>query len=137
MNGSQRFVADTNVLISFILRPSSTPGQAVTTVLERGLMVFSDVTFAEFSDVLKRPKFDPYVPRQPREAVLRLLGDAALHVAPTEYIRACSDPHDDHILEAAVAGGADLILTGDRALLALDPFRDIEILTPAAYLRRA
>lgn len=136
MNGSQRFVADTNVLVSFILRPNSTPGHAVTRALDRSLIVFSDVTFAELSTVLKRPKFDPYVLWQRRQSVLRLLADAALHVAPTEHIRACSDPRDDQILEAAVAGGADLILTGDRALRALHPFRDIQILTAAEYLRR-
>jgi predicted nucleic acid-binding protein len=34
-----------------------------------------------------------------------------------------------------VAGAAKLILSGDNALLALNPFRDIAILTPAEYLR--
>ena len=35
---------------------------------------------------------------------------------PNEAIQACSDPRDDRILEAAVAGGAKLILSGDKAL---------------------
>jgi uncharacterized protein len=74
------------------------------------------------------------VSRRQRRAALRLLRDAALHVDTREVIQACSDPRDDRILEAAVAGGAKLILSGDKALLALNPFRGITIQTPAEYL---
>ena len=136
MSASDRFVADTNVLVSFILRPNSTPGRAVTSALADLLMVFSHETFAELGDVLGRPKFDRYVSRRQRRAVLQVLGSATLHVEPVEPIRACSDPRDDRILEAAIAGGAKLILTGDKALLALNPFREIAIVTAAEYLRR-
>jgi putative PIN family toxin of toxin-antitoxin system len=135
MTASDRFVADTNVLVSFVLRPNSTPGRAVTTALLDHLMVFSETTYSELDQVLMRSKFDRYVSRRQRKTVLRLLRDAALQVDPSEAIQACSDPHDDRILEAAVAGRASLILSGDKALLALHPFRGIAILTPAEYLR--
>jgi hypothetical protein len=39
-------------------------------------------------------------------------------------------------LEAAVNGRADVLITGDKDLLALRPFSGIEILTPAEYLTR-
>jgi len=51
-------------------------------------------------------------------------------------IRACRDPRDDKFLELAVNGEADLIVTGDQDLLALHPFRDVPIITPAAYVGR-
>lgn len=57
-------------------------------------------------------------------------------VEPREQIRVCADPDDDRFLEAAVAANADVIVTGDRQLLALNPFRSIGIITPADYLRR-
>jgi putative PIN family toxin of toxin-antitoxin system len=136
MTASDRFVADTNVLVSFVLRPNSTPGRAVTMALLDHLMVFSETTYAELEQVLMRSKFDRYVSRRQRRAALRLLREAALHVDSGEPIQACSDPRDDRILEAAVAGGAQLILSGDKALLALNPFRDIAILTAAEYLRQ-
>lgn len=46
----------------------------------------------------------------------------------------CRDPRDDFILECAAAGGADIIVTGDKDLLSLHPYGDIEILTPRQYL---
>jgi putative PIN family toxin of toxin-antitoxin system len=52
-------------------------------------------------------------------------------------IHACRDPRDDKFLEVAVHGHADLIVTGDADLLALNPFQGIAILTPAEYLERA
>lgn len=44
------------------------------------------------------------------------------------------DLDDDHVLAAAVAGGADYIVTGDPDLLDLQLYRGITILTPAAFL---
>jgi hypothetical protein len=64
MTASDRFVADTNVLVSFVLRSNSTPGRAVTTALLDHLMVFSATTYAELDQVLMRSKFDRYVSRR-------------------------------------------------------------------------
>jgi uncharacterized protein len=62
---------------------------------------------------------------------------AAEMVAITERIVACRDPKDDKFLELAVNGHADLIVTGDADLLALNPFREISIVTPAAFVQAA
>ena len=53
----------------------------------------------------------------------------------TDRITGCRDPKDDKFLELAVNGHADLIVTGDRDLLALNPFRGIPIVTPAAFVQ--
>lgn len=50
-------------------------------------------------------------------------------------IRACRDPNDDKFLEVAVNGEADLIVSSDQDLLALHPFMDVPILSPADYLK--
>jgi predicted nucleic acid-binding protein len=45
------------------------------------------------------------------------------------------DPKDDKFLELAVNGHADMIVSGDSDLLALNPFRDIPIVPPAIFIR--
>jgi len=60
---------------------------------------------------------------------------AAELVAITERIAACRDPTDDKFHELAVNGHADLIVSGDGDLLALNPFRQIPIVTPAAFVQ--
>ena len=58
-------------------------------------------------------------------------------VEVVQQVRACRDPDDDKFLEAALAGRADLIITGDADLLVLHPFRQVAILSPTAYLDRS
>jgi putative PIN family toxin of toxin-antitoxin system len=109
----------------------------VRDVLECGELLVSDATLAELEEVLRRPKFDRYVSRALRERFLTTLPEFATHVAIVERIDACRDPHDDKILEAAINGRADFLVTGDRALLAMTTFRSVAIVSPTDYLRIA
>ncbi len=46
----------------------------------------------------------------------------------------CRDPNDDFILECALIGDADLIVTGDKDLLSIGVYKAIRIVTPGEYL---
>jgi len=132
-----RIVVDSNALISRLLLPGSTPGRAVRKAVDAGQLLISEATLEELAEVLSRPKFDRYISIQDRQEFIRLLGRVAELVPITYTIRACRDPKDDKILELAVNGNAELIVTGDRDLLVLHPFHGVQILSPAAYLRRS
>ena len=130
-----RLVVDNNALISRLLLPASIPGQAVRKAVDTCQVLISEAMLEELADVLSRPKFDRYISIADRQEFIRLLGRVAEMVPITYTIRVCRDPKDDKILEAAVNGSANIIITGDRDLLALNPFQDIAILSPSAYLR--
>jgi uncharacterized protein len=130
----ERIVVDTNVLISRLLLPASVSGRALRRAVATGQLVVSEATMDELTTVLGRPKFDPYLSIADRQEFIRLLGHIAEMIPVVRVVRACRDPRDDKFLEVAVNGRADLIVTGDRDLLELDPFMGIGILTPAAYL---
>jgi uncharacterized protein len=134
MKARERLVVDTNALISRLLLPGSIPGQAVRKAVAEDQLLASDDTIMELADVLARPKFDPYMTVEERRGFLRLLDRIAERIPITHVVRACRDPRDDKFLELAVNGAAQLIITGDGDLLALHPFRGIDILTPARYL---
>ena len=136
MRARERIVADTNCLVSRLLLPSSVPGDAVRRAADSGLLLASETIMNELADVLARPKFDRYISLADRQQFLRLLGRVAEFV-PTVYpVRECRDPKDDKFLELALNGRAHLIITGDADLLALHPWREIAIVTPARYLKR-
>jgi putative PIN family toxin of toxin-antitoxin system len=99
--------------------------------------LISTATWLELRDVLQRPKFARYTRPGLLEPYLKSVQMAAEPVDPPIRIRACRDPRDDKFLEVAVHGRADLIISGDRDLLDLHPFRGIGILSPAAYLELA
>ena len=131
-----RIVADTNCLVSRLLLPESVPAKAIRKAVDDGQLLISDARLEELADVLSRPKFDRYISLEDRQEFIRVLSRVAERVAITSPIKACRDPKDDKFLELAVSGDADVIVTGDGDLLALHPFRGIEIITPAEYLKR-
>jgi putative PIN family toxin of toxin-antitoxin system len=65
---------------------------------------------------------------------LRSLGEL---VVPAESVSVCRDPDDNRILEAAVAGRADYIVTGDADLLSMQSFQQIPIVTVSDFLELA
>ena len=131
----RRLVVDTNVFASAIIFPRSVPRRLVDDALDQGVVLFSDVTMSELTEVLSRPKFARYVSRRERELFLAQIGSAAEFVPIIRLVRECRDPKDDMFLEVALNGRADVIITGDADLLALHPWRDIAILSPTDYPR--
>jgi len=137
MRALERIVVDTNVFVSAIVLPLSVPRQAVDKALDHGVLLFSDATMTELTEVLSRPKFDQYSGIGERLLFLGQLRSTAEFVPITQLVRECRDPKDDKFLEVALNGRADLIITGDSDLLALHCWREITILTPAEYLKGA
>ena len=98
--------------------------------------MLADDTLMELAEVLARSKFDRYLTVSERQEFLRLFGRVAERIPIIHVVYACRDPKEDKFLELAVNGSAHLIMTGDPDLLALHPFRGIDILPPASYLTR-
>lgn len=129
-----RWVFDTNALVSRLLVPGSVPARALQKGMESGYLLVSDETLDELAEVLARPKFDKYLGASDRRRFFELLGYVAIRVEILRPIHACRDPKDDKFLSLAVNGRADALVSGDGDLLALHPFLQIPILTPAAFL---
>jgi len=129
-----RIVVDTNVFVSAVLKSASLPFVVVRWIDQNGGLLKSAATEQELLGVLQRPHIAAVTSPAFRDGLAKMLADAEL-VTITERIAACRDPRDDKFLELAVAGYADLIVSGDRDLLALNPFRKIPIVPPAAFVR--
>lgn len=129
-----RVVPDTNLVVSAALFPNSRPREVVDYIVECRAALMSTAILAELLDVLLRPRFDRYLHREGRIAILASLLRASEQVEITHRIAVCRDPADDKFLELALSGNASHIITGDNDLLALHPFRGIAIIPPALFL---
>jgi putative PIN family toxin of toxin-antitoxin system len=129
-----RIVLDTNVLISAGLKQNSMPAMAVLVVERRGTLLKSIGTEEELFAVMERPYLAALIDTRMRDWLRKLMAAAEL-VKITERIVACRDAADDKFLELAVNGNADLLVTGDRDLLALNSFRGISIVSPETFLQ--
>jgi putative PIN family toxin of toxin-antitoxin system len=132
----ERVVIDTHVLISGLFSTTSTPALAVEKAITKGQLVATTETLRELIEKLLQAKFDRYVSRERREALLQRVASIVEIVEVLQAVRASRDSKDDKFLEAAVNGRANVLVTGDRDLLDLNPFRGIAIVTPADYLGR-
>jgi putative PIN family toxin of toxin-antitoxin system len=129
-----RLVVDTNVFVSAALKENSVPFLVIRWVDQYDGLLRSAATEQQLLDVLRRPYIAAATIPSLREGLARMLAAAEL-VPITERIAACRDPTDDKFLELAVNGHADLILSGDGDLLALNPFRNIPIITPTVFMQ--
>ena len=126
-----RVVLDSNVYISALLFGGNP--RMVVELAQMGAFptLTSPHIVAEIEEVLQR-KFAW------RETRIRSAANATWRTAtltlPTARITDCPDADDNRVLECAVAGRAHFIVTGDRHLLDLHPFRRISIVTPRQFL---
>jgi putative PIN family toxin of toxin-antitoxin system len=131
-----RVILDTNVLVSALLF-SGKLGRIIEGWKSGAFVpVFSRETFDEFRRVLSYPKFSLTV-----QEIAALIEDEVLPFCEVvkigeEILGVCRDPADDPFLSCAVAASADYIISGDKDLLALGSFRNIPIVTAAAFLRK-
>jgi len=96
-------------------------------------LVVSDAIAEEYREVLKRPKFK--IESTELDDFFALLLDKAEFVIPTETIDVIiDDPSDNKFIEAAVAGNAKVIVSGDNHLLKLKSFRGISIATAREFM---
>jgi uncharacterized protein len=129
-----RVVLDTNVFISAALKERTPPETALHLAAASHLLLKSTLTERELFVTLARPRLAPMIPPDFLDWLHQLMAAAEL-VKISERIAACRDPKDDKFLELAVNGNADVLVTGDSDLLALNPFRGIPIITPADFVQ--
>ncbi len=132
----ERWVIDTNVLISAALLKTSLPSVLVGRALRDGRIVFSPATFEELETRLWRPKFDRYITPESRKLLLHDLAAAAESVEPATMATFSRDPDDDKFIHAALAAKATWLVTGDSDLQALGMVEGVVILMPAQALRQ-
>lgn len=126
---------DTNALISGALIATSVNALALDAALDNGRLAMSEPALQEFIEVIFRHKFDKYfINDTERLEAINKIERNAVFFLPTEIITTCRDIRDNKFLELAVAACASCIITGDKDLLILHPFRNISILSAAEFL---
>jgi len=130
-----RIILDTNTLVSAFVFSGATPRAVLRHALNAYQLVFSTETWDELADVFQRDKFDAALPRANRMRVLAELARYIDVVTVTSTITDCRDAKDNKFLGLALDGGAKLIVTGDKDLLTLHPWRDVDILSAGDFLQ--
>jgi putative PIN family toxin of toxin-antitoxin system len=124
-----RLVLDTNVVASAMLWGGN-PKRLLQVRREKRIELFTSVAMlAELTDILGRRKFEEKIAASMLSVDQLVDGYAELAqvVRPTSTPRIVSDPDDDVVIGTALAAKADLIVTGDRALLEVGTYQETRI----------
>ena len=129
-----RVVFDSNVLLAALLFPGGRAAAAVEKILD-GVddLVLSLPLIREVLSVLAK-KFSRDKEELSRVAVV--LGEMGEIVNPSRRLSVFRGDPDNRILECAVEGHAEAIVTGDKAMLAAGEYEGIRLITLAEYLDR-
>ncbi|MBI5634458.1 MAG: putative toxin-antitoxin system toxin component, PIN family [Nitrospirae bacterium] len=127
-----RVVFDTNIFISALAIPGSLAVKAILKIIEgEDTLLTSRVLLDELLSTLAR-KFSHDAEQLSRVAVN--ISELAEMVKTGKRINVLKDDPDNRVLECAVAGKADLIITGDKEMLSLKGYKGIKIISLRCYL---
>jgi putative PIN family toxin of toxin-antitoxin system len=130
-----RVVFDTNILISALLFPGGRGEAALRRIIdELDELVLSKAILDELLATLAR-KFSRDEEELAHVAVF--ISDIATIVRPRRRLAVVKDEPDNRVLECALTGHAEAIVTGDRELLAVKDFRGVRLLSLREYLASA
>jgi putative PIN family toxin of toxin-antitoxin system len=127
-----RVVLDSNVIVSGV-GWSGPPARILDAALDgRLVLVTSPPLLAELRRVLCYPKLARVIAGA--QQLVDLLEASSVVVLPTRALAVVSDESDNRVLEAAVEGAADYIVSGDDHLLALGTFQRMPVLAPGEFV---
>ncbi len=130
-----RIVADTNVLVSSLIRRGK-PRELILKIdgVEVRL-VSSKALMDELTSVLAEKRIAKYVSMRDAERFLRYVGGRTIIVKVRSRFKVVKeDPNDDIVLNTAYSGRADYIVSGDRHLTPLREFKRIKIVAVSEML---
>jgi putative PIN family toxin of toxin-antitoxin system len=127
-----RVLFDTNIFVSAFVIPGSLAEKAILKIIEgNDTLLLSKEILDELLSILST-KFS-----RDREEISRvavILSEMVEWVRPTQRIRVLRDEPDNRILECALFGKADIVVTGDKEMLGLGEYGKTKIISLRAYL---
>lgn len=129
-----KIVLDTNVLVSAFLKPRSGPARILRLVLQGDVqIIINEHILTEYSEVLRRPKFDLNLDKV--QTVLEVIRSKGIKASALAESFQLPDSGDEPFLEAALAAGADAIITGNKKHFPKKACKGQKVVNPNEFLR--
>ena len=127
-NKKIRIILDTNLWISFLITKNFVHIDSLLDK-ERLILLFSQELINEFIDVASRTNLKKYFTKQDIERLIKLFDTYGLMIHVTPQFKICRDNKDNFLLDLAVQGNANYLITGDKDLLTINKIENTKIIT--------
>lgn len=124
----QKIIIDTNLWISFLISKNFTFLQYLVETNKIELL-YSNQLILEIDNVVNRPKFKKYFDAESVKLIYDLFKKDGTKIELKTDLQICRDPKDNFLLNLAVDGKADYLITGDKDLLILEKINNTKIIT--------
>ncbi len=128
-----KIILDTNILVSFLITKEY---EKLDNKIFSGkiILLFSDELIDEFISVVQRPKFMKLFSPDNIDILVNFFLDDGLLIDIESNIDLCRDKKDNFLLNLALDGKADYLITGDKDLLILSSIGGAKIITMSEFL---
>lgn len=128
----ESIVADTNIFVRALI--GSKVNEKLYNLFKEGRIeiILSKSMLRELGSVLLKPRLG--LAEKEVKYCLYLVKKKAKIIEPKIKVNICRDSKDNIVLETAIAAKANIIVTNDKDLLALNPFHNIKILSPITFI---
>lgn len=133
-----RFVVDTNILISATFWLGSSSKVIREAENHKITIVISPQIIEEYAEVLCSKEIQAKIKKknlEMKQTIQKIIEITEITDIKTKITHIKDDPDDDKILECAIDGKADYIVSKDKHLLNIGKFRGIKIITPEDALK--
>ena len=126
-------VADTNVIVSALIKPFSDSSQILNLILSGKLKLAYDTRIiTEYEEVLKRDKFG--FDSKHIDSIIIQIKEEGVPASPLPINEILPDKDDLPFLEVAISGSADFIVTGNKKHFPKTQYMNIKVVSPAEFL---
>ena len=131
---------DTNVLVSAFISRDGTCADVLDLIstFEEIHLVLSEEILSEFEEVMKRNEVKSVLGYRVSDIVafrVAVRGVAEIVKVKSAFKAVEEDPEDDTVVNTAIDGKAQYIVSGDKHLCKLKKFRGVSVVTPKGFLR--
>ncbi|AFL82419.1 putative toxin-antitoxin system toxin component, PIN family [Aequorivita sublithincola DSM 14238] len=129
---SKKIIVDTNLWISFLITKKYQTLKKLI-ISNDIIILFSTQSISEFWDVSRRPHFKKFFSLEDVNILFAVFKVYGIQIKPTSNLKICRDEKDNFLLNLAVDGKADYLITGDNDLLLLKEIGKTNILTYSEF----
>jgi uncharacterized protein len=132
-----KVVIDTNVVISAAISIEGNPARIFEMLLLEEIKNYtSEDILSEVREVFERDRLKQIINSSDSEFIIENFENFSERANPSiMHSNVKDDPADNKFLDCAVEAKVDYIISGDEHLLLLKEFKDIKIISPAAFIK--